>query len=240
MSAGMLVRGREDAEAIVTRSGNFYYAVGTLVCIWVFFKKRRRQVLEEISLFIPERETRKLLLVGAMGISLSLALSALLTLLPHVSWIWGDYTSFTSSKFYGYDRLLTVLTNVIMAPVMEEVVFRGFMIKRLLPEFSRRRAVLISTGFFALCHIYPIWILYAFGMGMMLAWIALRENNIFYSIIFHVGFNLSAFLISLINLSDGFRDFLFGSWWKVGLIGAAAAAAALISCRNYVKEEGVC
>lgn len=237
MGAGMFIGGDRTTEEIARESGNFYYAVGTLFCIWLFLKKRREKVLQEISLSVPEDGRKKILLLGAMGLSFSVGISALLTLLPEISWLWGNYTSFTSTAFYGYDRLLMALTNVLLAPVMEEVVFRGFMIKRLETELSVRWAVLISTVFFALCHIYPVWILYAFAMGMVLSWIAVRENNIFYSVVFHIGFNLAAFLISLINISDRWNRFLSGSWWKILILGTAAAAAAILTCRRYVKEE---
>lgn len=239
MGIGMFF-GNRTAAQITRESGSFYYAVGALFCLWFFFKRRREQVFEEIALTIPEANRnsgKKLVLLACMGLCISLGISAVLTLLSRLGWLWSDYTASTRAAYNGYDRLLVIITNIILSPIMEELVFRGFMIRRLEGWFSRKQAVLISTAFFAICHVNPVWVFYAFAMGLMLAWVALKEENIFYSMTFHMGFNLAALPVSLINGSAFWNQLLFGSWWKVGMIGAGAGTAAVFIYRCYVKEE---
>lgn len=238
MGIGMFF-GKRTAGEVAAESGSFYYAVGALFCLWLFLKRRRSRVLEEVVLFVPEAEEgkRKILLLASMGLCAAVGISALLTLLSGPARLWDDYRSSAAGGIGGYDRILVFITYILLSPVMEELVFRGFMIRRLETWFTGRQAVLISTAFFALCHADPVWSLYAFAMGLILAWIARREENIFYSMVFHVGFNLSALPVSLINGSEFCRQLLFGSRWKVGAAGIAAAAAAVFLCRSYIKEE---
>ncbi len=241
MGIGMFFGNRTAAE-IARESGSFYYAIGALFCLWLFLKRRREQVFQEVAFAVPKLDRsggKKLALLAGMGVCASLTISAVLTLLSRLGWLWSDYTASTSAAYGGYDRLLVIITNIILSPVMEELVFRGFMIRRLEGWFSRKQAVLISAAFFAVCHVNPVWILYAFAMGLLLARIALREDNIFYSMIFHIGFNLAALPISVINGSAFWEQLLFGSCWKVCMIGAAAGAAAAFIYRCYVKEEKV-
>jgi membrane protease YdiL (CAAX protease family) len=71
------------------------------------------------------------------------------------------------------------LTIGILAPLAEEVVFRGAILKSLLAtRLSPLTAVLFSAVFFALVHVNPAQMPHAFLAGLLLGWMYYRTGSI--------------------------------------------------------------
>lgn len=117
----------------------------------------------------------------------------------------------TESAFQRTDLVLAMLSVFITAPICEEIIFRGLMLNRLLEQFSERTAVLMTAFVFAVCHGNLTWMCYAFVMGWLLAFVSVKEDNIFYSIVMHMAFNLWTVIQLIIRRIDNLQEFLFGS-----------------------------
>lgn len=103
----------------------------------------------------------------------------------------------------GEDLPLAVLLPVvcILAPLLEELVFRGLLLRRLLP-FGERFAVVTSALMFALFHGNFSQLFYAFSVGVIFGAVAVRSGNIRYSVLLHGCLNLPSAL--LLGLEDVF------------------------------------
>ena len=77
--------------------------------------------------------------------------------------------------------------------------------------WTDRTAVLMTAFVFAVCHGNLTWMCYAFAMGWLLAFVSVKEDNIFYSIIMHMAFNLWTVIQLIIRRIDNLQEFLFGS-----------------------------
>ncbi len=211
MYVGMVVRHwNKGAAAFVNASGNFYYAVGIVLCFLLIRWKIIRggeDFQDAVTLYWKDPDWNKAAGYVILGISSSIFLSAVFTLLPFFT----SYKTLTENAFQRTDLILAMLSVLITAPICEEMIFRGLMLNRLLAGFSERTAVLLSSAVFAACHASPVWMCYAFIMGWLLAFVSLREDNIFYSIILHMAFNLWTVIQLIIRQSDRLQDFLFGS-----------------------------
>ena len=241
MCIGMLLPGRRDAQDMTARSGNFYYTLGIILTIWLLHKRSRKRgssLLEDVTLEYKGVNLKKAALLLAMGLGGGWFFSAFLTVAPLPRFLMAQYSSVSDGLRIGTDQLLALLSTVLLAPVAEELIFRGYMLNRLMRWFIPERAVLISSVLFALCHVSIIWMLYALFMGVMLARVAVKEDNIIYSMILHVGFNLNVLPVWIINNNPGLRSVLFGNNWLIALYGAVAAAAAVWLYRRYRREEG--
>lgn len=76
----------------------------------------------------------------------------------------------------------------ILAPVVEEVVFRGAILRVLLHFFRRQRhwaAIVVSALFFGLIHMNSAQFLHAFLMGILLGWLYCRSDSIVPGIVLH-------------------------------------------------------
>lgn len=91
-------------------------------------------------------------------------------------------------------NLLTIvfllISTVIVAPITEELVFRGLIFTRLRQGMPQVLALLITCVVFGLLHGQPIWMAYAFLLGLLLNWVYIRYRSLLANIVLHVTFNL--------------------------------------------------
>jgi membrane protease YdiL (CAAX protease family) len=95
--------------------------------------------------------------------------------------------------FTGHVWLLFLLAAVI-APFLEELVFRGGMIAALSPRLGAVWAAAITSAVFTACHAqegwaYPPGMLVILTVAIILAWLRLRYRSIRPGILLHVLFN---------------------------------------------------
>ncbi|HVL33464.1 MAG TPA: CPBP family intramembrane glutamic endopeptidase [Actinomycetota bacterium] len=87
------------------------------------------------------------------------------------------------------------LAVVVLAPIAEEIFFRGF----LLPAFdkwaSSIASALITSLLFGLAHLDPLLYAPTFVLGLVLAWITRRRGSIVPSITAHMTFNAYGFAL---------------------------------------------
>jgi len=103
-------------------------------------------------------------------------------------------------------RIAMALVVGVLAPVTEEVMFRGVLLKAL-AGFGRRTAIFASALVFAGFHLFGLTgdllrgaILIVptfFVMGVILAWVTWRRDRLGPAIFIHSGFNVLALLVLL-------------------------------------------
>ena len=84
------------------------------------------------------------------------------------------------------------LGAVLIAPIAEELLFRGLLL-RLLSGFGEGWAILLSALLFALAHGDLFQAPYALGAGVLLGYTATLGGGLFYPFAFHFLYNLLAF-----------------------------------------------
>lgn len=103
------------------------------------------------------------------------------------------------------DPWLAVLAVVILAPVAEEVFFRGVVFNALLREAGSRWAYIGSAALFAVIHLEPVAMLPLFLLGLALAWVYQRTRNLLAPIAMHVTVNGIAVALVLLDRFDLIR-----------------------------------
>lgn len=95
---------------------------------------------------------------------------------------------------------LIFLTGIIIAPLVEEIFFRGFIYTGLREKYGWIAAALVSAGLFALAHIQPLSMPPIFLMGLIFAYLYQRTESIWPAVIMHFATNTlglaAAYLIS--------------------------------------------
>ncbi len=82
--------------------------------------------------------------------------------------------------------------GVIVAPVAEEVFFRGFVFAGLRQRYDWRKAALISSALFAVIHVTPTAMIPIFILGLIFAYLYHRSNSIWPAVLMHVSTNALA------------------------------------------------
>ena len=105
-----------------------------------------------------------------------------------------------------YNGFLIILTTTIVAPLIEELLFRGFLQKVLEESWDDiTKAILATSLFFALVHLNPYWIVQIYLLGMLLGYLSWRTNSIIPGIILH-GLN-NGFAVALNNAENVFNRY---------------------------------
>lgn len=86
-------------------------------------------------------------------------------------------------------NFLKVLFMVILAPVLEELIFRKCLVDRT-AAYGEKTAVLFSALCFGMFHMNLYQFFYAFGIGVIFAYVYLRTRNLWYTIGMHMVINL--------------------------------------------------
>lgn len=96
-----------------------------------------------------------------------------------------------------------LLAGVVVAPVVEEVFFRGFLFAGLRKRYDWQRAALISAALFALVHLQPTAVLPIFILGYIFAYLYHRSNSIWPAIVMHISTNALALGVAyLLSTTD--------------------------------------
>lgn len=104
----------------------------------------------------------------------------------------------------GLDPFSLFLFTVIVAPIFEEWLFRRLLIDHV-QQYGEKTAILVSAVAFGLFHGNLFQFFYAFGFGLLLAYVYVRTGKLRYTIAMHMTFNfLNGFVsqMMLLPMSD--------------------------------------
>lgn len=93
--------------------------------------------------------------------------------------------------------LLFAFSGVIIAPITEEIIFRGFVLNTFL-RWGKLIATIVTSVLFAAVHCSWAAFPYIFVLSVYLCWLRFQTKNIYNSMIFHSFNNLFAIISNLI------------------------------------------
>jgi membrane protease YdiL (CAAX protease family) len=99
---------------------------------------------------------------------------------------------------------LFALFGIALAPVFEEIIFRGFLYRVFFDLAGASLAVPLTAGLFALLHVPQLWgswagILSIFAVGYILALLRARSNSLIPSVIVHTAYNGMLFAVYAVS-----------------------------------------
>ncbi|MBL8524613.1 MAG: CPBP family intramembrane metalloprotease [Betaproteobacteria bacterium] len=86
----------------------------------------------------------------------------------------------------------------IIAPVTEEMLFRGIFLRSFLHQYSPRQAIVFSSALFAVAHLNLYQAVPAFFVGLIIGWIYWRVQSLWPCIIAHMAYNVGGYVVGLI------------------------------------------
>jgi membrane protease YdiL (CAAX protease family) len=120
--------------------------------------------------------------------------------LPPPPWFWELFERIFENRFGFWGAALKV---VIIAPIIEEVLFRGIIMHGLMRNYRNWHAVLLSGILFSVFHLNPWQMTYTFFLGLLLGWIMVRTRSLPFTILIHAINNL------IVLLSISFHSTIF-------------------------------
>lgn len=103
-------------------------------------------------------------------------------LIPAPPWFWELFSKIFEGD-YGFMGVF--LKVAVIAPIIEELIFRGLIFHGFRKNYNGFVAVFMSALLFSLFHLNPWQIPATFVLGLLLGWLMLRTNNILLAILGH-------------------------------------------------------
>ena len=101
--------------------------------------------------------------------------------------------------FFGLETIRRVigicLATLVVAPIAEEILYRGYVLQALLDKFSPLRAAILSALIFASIHIAigPGMVVYLFLGGLIPAFLYIKFKSVYPCVIMHFLNNVVAY-----------------------------------------------
>lgn len=187
-----------EYTAAFNRDSGYLNIIFSGICVLaaaVFYALRRRSLVSAANI-----HSAPPLKVGAAfvcGLTLQIPVGFALALIPFSEEMLenhGEVVSACTSPMW-----VQLLYAVVLAPLIEEIFFRGIVHDRAARAMPLPIACVVSSLGFALIHAEPIAVLVAFACGCLLALLYSRFGTVLIPLAFHSGFNLLSFAVAEIS-----------------------------------------
>lgn len=158
----------------------------------------------------------------ALGLFGNGAVSFLMNFLP-AGWL-ASYAEQSAAAYNPEQSLLSILAIVLLAPVGEELIFRGMICRSFQEAMPAWLAAAASALLFGAAHLHPVWVCYAFAMGFCFAVMVQRTGTLSISILAHLGFNLASLPSLLLPEDAFFVQLIYGSGIRYLIFGVLCIA----------------
>ncbi|MCL2814776.1 MAG: CPBP family intramembrane metalloprotease [Oscillospiraceae bacterium] len=159
-----------------------------------------------------------------VGFAMNILTNCALTLLP-----LQDYSS-PIDDIVGVNFVFDFCTFALAAPVLEEIIFRGVVQKRLVKMMNWHAAVILQAFIFGVIHFNLIQGAYAFVLGIFIGYIYYFYDSIWFACAIHISFNATSILLLYI-LGDAEVNLFYFMFVAIGFL-AVSMASLVVFARN--------
>jgi membrane protease YdiL (CAAX protease family) len=131
-----------------------------------------------------------LLLVPALLLTITSALNLLMHVVPLSAWEESMFSRMADGS------IAAVLAVCVLAPLLEEMLFRGIVLRGFLQRYPRGQAIFMSALFFGAAHMNIYQFVVGFVMGTVLAWLYERTRSLIPCIALHAAYNTTTLLLA--------------------------------------------
>jgi len=177
----------------------------TFFSAWAIHAIFRRKFIERLS--FNKTPPAFITLSFIAGFALQMPISFILSLIENAGVapdLFEQYSNNMEQLMSNQSMVLQILAVGIMAPLLEEIIFRGLIFNQLRNNIPLPAALIIQGLLFGIVHLDVIQGSYAFIIGILLGLLIVWYNSLLPPVAFHMGLNLSGIILS--ELGEGLSD----------------------------------
>ena len=140
----------------------------------------------------------------------------------------------------GQTGILSFILIVIVAPVFEELIFRGIMLEGLLKKYTPMRSIMISSLLFGFVHLNPWQFIAGFIISIFCGWVYYKTRSLMPSIIIHAAANLSGFSVRFFaDMDSVLDDTIYEMYGNITNLAAVVIGSIITIwiCVYFLKKE---
>ncbi len=238
--AGMDIEGLSAAEAdailyerLTERSNEIMLLAYGITLIGLFVWAKLAKTPFTVHTGLNLKTTKPIGVLALLGgVAANIWFSLMLGLIPWPEAWMEEYVDASASITSG-SLPVEVLAVVLLAPIVEEILFRGMVYRYLSVALPASAALLFQGMLFGGMHGTMIWIIYASVLGCIFGYVRSRTGSLHATILMHMGFNGGAYLFGY--LAEQWGD--SGSAVLLGLLGSAALFLLMLYGIEYRMGE---
>lgn len=237
-TVGVMVLGlagtESDLQQCLLRNGTLFLLIANLLTVLLILsvcKSGKRSMLDFCDVnFRISRACMVLCLL--MGLAANIWFSLVLNLLPLPPSLMEGYAD-ASARLNGSGRwLVDFISLVIMAPIVEELIYRGAIFRYARRALPLGAAVVLQGLLFGMGHGQIVWIAYATILGCILGYLRILTGSICSCVLFHMAFNAGSYVFGY--LAETLGD---SSLAIAGMLFFSAAAFVLLLYGVYYRSQ---
>jgi len=183
---------------------SFFFGQSVILVPPIYFlTAKQKPILKSLRMNLISIKTLKNSFIFSLGVIIIIdALDRIIhSIIPIPDYIIDLGHIMQPESTLGY--IFLFLAVVIVAPIGEEILFRGFL-QKFLEEYWKdiTRAVLVTSLFFAMIHFNPYWTIQIYLLGIVLGFLSWKTKSVIPSIILHSLNNGTAYISSFFNDID--------------------------------------
>ena len=163
------------------------------------------------------------------------AISSLMPPMPE--WLEATMKELLHAPFW-----ITLISVSVFAPLFEEWLCRGIVLRSLLTKYSPATAIIVSAVFFAIIHFNPWQAIPAFILGLLFGYVYYKTGSLKLTMLMHCANNTMAAVFSRIPAFEEAKSFIdvMNPWTYTGIFicSAAFVVAAIIVFAGIPHKEG--
>lgn len=213
----------KDTEYLYHPIKKVVLGVGSVVFVlWYGFRKTGNPVRDVFPMRKFSLWLLPLLFLFFLGVQqwLTVINSGVEKVIPTPPWFWELFSKIFDNDFGFWSAFMKV---VVIAPVVEELIFRGVIMHGLMRNYRAGTAIFYSGLLFALFHLNPWQFPATFMLGLLLGWLMIRTHSILLCIAGHAINNL------LVLLTITYQEEIAASFLSSLTIAEMLAASAVLA-----------
>ncbi|MCA8431251.1 CPBP family intramembrane glutamic endopeptidase [Burkholderia seminalis] len=135
-------------------------------------------------------------------------------------------------EFYVNGGLGLIVLTCLIAPLVEEMLFRGVMLRSFLRQYPSGAAIAHSAAVFGLAHLNVHQFVLAFGLGLLIGKLYAATRSLLPGILIHACYNTAVVIVALkspfVLSRESLLDIWPISWWFGALVSGSAGAWLLV------------
>ncbi len=156
---------------------------------------------------------------------------------PMPEWLEATMKELLHAPFW-----ITLISVSVFAPLFEEWLCRGIVLRSLLTKYSPATAIIVSAVFFAIIHFNPWQAIPAFILGLLFGYVYYKTGSLKLTMLMHCANNTMAAVFSRIPALEEAKSFIdvMNPWTYAGIFicSAAFVVAAIIVFAGIPHKEG--
>lgn len=222
----------------------YVFTTVSSICLLILWL-RRKYIINLKSMFSSEKITALLFMPMALTVTGLLILLSeidnIVRIILPMNEVWLNF--FNTLLGDGFAPWKGFLAVAVTAPIVEEILMRGLVLRSFLKHYSVRKSIILSALLFGIIHLNPWQFVTACISGLLLGWLYVKTNSIIATIFAHALNNAAGYILGALSISiPGFNtasDAVVHQPLWFNLLGIILLALGMVWLIKMFKAMGV-